>query len=272
MYILVTADLHLDTWQHAARDPFSSAFPALNAVDALIVAGDLANNPIRNWPKALNRLSMLMDPRRIYILPGNHDYYHFHIDGDERLRGMVEAAGMNWVQKAAIEVDDVRFLCTTLWTDFRLSGDEAAAKHAAGRAMNDYQLITQTAAGDRLFPQHTADIHADHLAWLTAEIARPFDGRTVIITHHGPSPSASGPIDQVTPSFVSDLDAWILHHKPDLWLFGHTHRHLSGHVGRTPIINISLGYPSEVPERNAADILLRGLIDTRSPRLAEAFQ
>ncbi|MDP4031692.1 MAG: metallophosphoesterase, partial [Pseudorhodobacter sp.] len=190
MYILVTADLHLDTWQHAARDPFSSALPALGAVDALIVAGDLANNPIRNWPKALSRLAMLMEPKKIYILPGNHDYYHFHIDGDERLRGMVEAAGMNWAQKTVVQVDNVRFLCATLWTDFRLSGDEAASQTAAARAMNDYELITRTAAGDRLLPQHTATIHVDHLAWLTAEIARPFDGRTVIITHHGPSPSA----------------------------------------------------------------------------------
>ncbi len=267
MHVLVTADLHLDTWQHAARDPFSSALPALGAIDVLIVAGDLANNPIRNWPMALSRLSMLMDPSKIYILPGNHDYYHFNVSGDERLQGMVESAGMNWAQKAVVEIDGVRFLCATLWTDFRLSGDAVAAKHAAGRAMNDYQLITQTAAGDRLLPQHTAAIHVDHLVWLTAEIARPFNGRTIIITHHGPSPSASGPIDQITPAFVSNLDDWILHHKPDCWLFGHTHRRLTGKVGSTPIINVSLGYPSEVPDSDVADILLRGRLDTRATQL-----
>lgn len=59
MHVLVIADLHLDTWQHAALDPFSPAFPALNTVNALIRAADLANNSIRNCPKALNRLMSL---------------------------------------------------------------------------------------------------------------------------------------------------------------------------------------------------------------------
>ena len=264
-----TADLHLDIWRHAARDPFSSALPALGAVEALVVAGDLANDPLRNWPKALARLSMLMDPRRIYILPGNHDYYHFRLDGDERLRGMVEAAGMNWAQKAVFEFGNVRFLCVTLWTDFLLTGDEVAAKNMASRAMNDYHLIKQNEPSDRLLPHHTAEIHADHLAWLKREMELPHEGRTVIVTHHGPSPSASGPIDQITPAFVSNLDAWILNTEPDLWLFGHTHRHLSGQVGRTPVVNISLGYPSEVPQGNTADILLRGLVDTNATRLVD---
>ena len=70
----------------------------LGAVDALVVAGDLTNNPLRNWPDALARLSRLIDPAKIHILPGNHDYYHFRLDGDYRLRAMVEDAGMTWAQ------------------------------------------------------------------------------------------------------------------------------------------------------------------------------
>lgn len=243
MLALVTADLHLDLWQRAARDPFSSLLPALGAVDALIVAGDLANDPLRNWPDALDRLGKLVDPARVFILPGNHDYYHFRLDGDDRLRAVVENAGMTWAQKAALEFDGERFLCATLWTDFRLSSDGIAAQNAALLAMNDYRLIRKNKDGDLLLPQHTADIHADHLAWLSDEIARPHAGRTVIVSHHCPSPCATGPIDRLTPAFTSDLDGWILRHEPDLWLFGHTHRRLAGQVGRTPIVNISLGYP-----------------------------
>ncbi|WP_264675572.1 hypothetical protein [Paracoccus kondratievae] len=40
MNVLITADLHLDLWDRAGvRD-----------LDALIIAGDLANDLKRNWP------------------------------------------------------------------------------------------------------------------------------------------------------------------------------------------------------------------------------
>jgi predicted phosphodiesterase len=267
MLILVTADLHPDLWRRTGRDPFAALAPVLGAVDALVVAGDLTNNPLRNWPDALARLSRIIDPAKIHILPGNHDYYHFRLDGDYRLRAMVEDAGMTWAQKAEVVFGGVRFLCATLWTDFRLTGDEAAAGNAARQAMNDYRLILRNARSDILLPRHTAEVHAEHLAWLTDRIARPHAGPTVIVTHHGPSPCATGPIDRLTPAFSSDLDGWILLHKPDLWLFGHTHRRLAGQVGHTRIMNISQGYPGEVPEGDETDILLRGLIDTDAPGL-----
>ena len=267
MKILVTADLHLDLWQRAGRDPFAAILPVLGTLDALIVAGDLANDPLRNWPRALDRIAHLIDPEKVHIIPGNHDYYHWHLDGDDRLHALTEAAGMNFAQKSALEIGGVRFLCCTLWTDYRLTGDPAAAMRLARRTMNDHLLIARDAAGGLAAPEDMLKVHDDHLAWLTAEISRHFAGRTAIVTHHGPSPGAAGPIDALTPAFCSDLDEWILNHQPDLWLFGHTHRPLAAQVGNTPVVNISLGYPDEVHPGNEARPLLRGLIDTDAPDL-----
>lgn len=267
MKILVTADLHLDAWARAARDPFPSLARAVNGVDAVIFAGDLVNNPRLRWPDVLSRLSEVIAPARVHIFPGNHDYYHFRLDGDDLLRGLVADAGMNWAQKAVLEFDGVRFLCATLWTDFLLSGRQNSAQNAAWFAMNDYRLISRDAAGDILLPGHTSDLHAEHLAWLTDEISRPFAGRTVIVTHHCPSPSATGEVDRLTPAFTSNLDEWILRHGPDLWLFGHTHRRLSAQIGRTRIVNTSFGYPDDVPSEREAEVLLRGLVDTKIPGL-----
>lgn len=56
MSILITADLHLDDWDGAERDPFAGILPVLRALDALIITGDLANDPQRNWLWALARL------------------------------------------------------------------------------------------------------------------------------------------------------------------------------------------------------------------------
>ena len=267
MKILVTADLHLDLWQLAGRDPLAAILPVLGTLDALIVAGDVANDPLRHWPRSLDRIAKLIDPAKVHIVPGNHDYHRWHLGGDARLRALAEAAGMSFAQKAAPEIGKVRFLCCTLWTDYRLTGDPWAAMTMARRAMNDHLLIARDAGGGFAAPEDLAAIHSDHLAWLTARIAQPFPGRTVIVTHHGPSPGAAGPIDSLTPAFCSDLDEWILHHQPDLWLFGHTHRPLAAQVGNTPVVNISLGYPGEVHPGDETRLMLRGLIDTDAPDL-----
>lgn len=260
MRILVTADWHLEFWTH--RDPLATLLPVLPALDALIIAGDLANDPLNRWPEALVRIGRLINPAKVFLIPGNHDYYRFRLDGDDRLRAIAEAAGMRFAQKRMLTFGTIRLLCCTLWSDFRLTGDRAGAMRMAARAMNDYRLIARDASDTRARPEDTLTLHEDHLAWLTEAIARPFPRRTVIVTHHGPSPGASGPIDGLTPAFTSDLDAWILRHRPDLWLFGHTHRHLRTEVGRTPVVNVSLGYPDEIRSGQEASILMRGMIDT----------
>ena len=63
-----------------------------------------------------------------------------------------------------------------------------------------------------------------------------------------------------SPAFASDLDGWIEAHRPDYWFFGHTYRPLSTRIRGAPDVNVSLGYPDEVPEGGEAEFLLRGLI------------
>lgn len=127
MRILVTADWHLDFWWRSYRDPFATFRSVFDGLDALFLAGDLANNPLQNWPRGLEQMARLIDPAKVFILPGNHDYYQWQLDGEQRLKSLVEDAGMRFIQKEALELGGVRFLCCTLWTDFCLSGDRGAA-------------------------------------------------------------------------------------------------------------------------------------------------
>ncbi|WP_312531013.1 hypothetical protein [Paracoccus sp. (in: a-proteobacteria)] len=60
--------------------------------------------------------------------------------------------------------------------------------------------------------------------------------------------------------FTSYLDGWIGAHRPDYWFFGHTHRPFSARISGAPVVNVSLGYPHEVPEAGEAKLLLSGLI------------
>ena len=265
MRILVTADWHIDLWQRSYRDLLNNNRSVFKDLDALIVGGDLANHPFQNWQSVLKQIGRLIDPSKVYIMAGNHDYYHWDLDGDDKLRAFAEDAGMTFAQKSSFVLGGVRFLCCTLWSDFALTGDPHGAMIVGSKSMNDYQLIR--VGGRSASPQDTLRVHKDHLTWLSEAMAEPFDGRTVIVTHHAPSACATGAIDDLTPSFTSNLDAWILQHSPHLWLFGHTHRNLQGRVGDTPIVNVSVGYPSEVSAAREGKILSRGLLDTATPHL-----
>lgn len=258
MTILITADLHLDLWARAGRDPFSGILPVLRDLDVLIIAGDLANDPQRNWPWALSRIARLVSPARIWVIPGNHDYYGATLD-DDILARITTEAGADLAQKRVLTFGTCRLLCCTLWTDFALTGDAAAAMARAGMGMLDYGRIRRL-DGDLITPGDTVAIHRDHLDWLTREIAKPWHGQTIVVTHHAPSMTVSGPISGISPAFASDLDGWIEAHRPDYWFFGHTHRPLSIRIRGAPIVNVSLGYPDEVPEGGESEFLLRGLI------------
>lgn len=256
--ILVTADLHLDQWDLDARDPFAAIVPVLSHLDALILAGDLSDDPRRNWPVALSRISRLVDPARIWVIPGNHDYYGAALD-DEVLTRMAMKAGVNFAQKRVLTFGNCRLLCCTLWTDFALTGDPVVAMSRAGKGMLDYARVRRI-DGKLIRPEDTMELHLDHLDWLTREMARPWRGQTIIVTHHAPSAAVAGPISALSPAFASDLESWIDAHRPDYWFFGHTHRPLSVRIRGAPIVNVSLGYPDEVAEGDEGELLLRGLI------------
>ena len=125
--VLVVGDLHLDRWLSEGRDPFAALAPdGLRSLDALIIAGDLADKPKVRWRAALAHLSRLVNPARIHVVPGNHDYYHHVLDGDDRLARICAEAGVGFAQKRVVRVGRLRLLCCTLWTDFALGGDARA--------------------------------------------------------------------------------------------------------------------------------------------------
>jgi hypothetical protein len=46
--------------------------------------------------------------------------------------------------------------------------------------------------------------------------------------------------------YASDLEALILKHRPEWWLYGHTHHRVTFSVGPTSLTNISIGYPGQI--------------------------
>lgn len=264
--LVVLGDLHHDSHARRQRDPFETLAVGPDFwrdADALIIAGDLADVPMLNWPRALAFLSGRLPPERVFIVPGNHDYYMHTLDGDDVLRRLAEAAGARLLQKGELRHGKTRIFGCTLWTDFALAGRPEDAMEMARRRLHDYGRISKSDPDARLaldvearrrfvpiVPEDTVAVHQDHRAWLAAALATPHfageAGRTIVVTHHGPHPATTGPVDELTPAFHSDLGDLIAAGRPDVWLFGHSHRRLAATVGTTEIRNVSIGYSGEV--------------------------
>ncbi|WP_376870207.1 metallophosphoesterase [Albirhodobacter sp. R86504] len=245
--VLVLADLHWAHWRAAGRDPFAGLGPQFwQTLDLVILAGDLANKAHIRWPQALADMGRFIDPARIHVVPGNHDYYDGKLDREDKLAMAAHSVGAQVAQCARIDLAGRRFLGCTLWTDMALGGDLRGNCARAERVMNDYRKIRMNSDGfRRAWPADTIALHKAHLSWLEAELARPFAGETVVITHHAPiAPEPAGDMDA---AYGSDLREVIERHAPAMWLFGHTHRAQQAQVGGCALRNVSLGYPDEWP-------------------------
>jgi hypothetical protein len=190
------------------------------------------------------------------LVPGNHEYYGTVIQDVERT-GAAAAAGSNvFLLNPGIAVlGGIRFVGATLWTDYMLFGCEgfAQAMAEASVGLNDHRVI-RTRNGckpghSRPFtPEDAFSRHQFDRDWLEARLEEPFDGPTVVVSHHCPSPRSVPErfrADPMSPAFSSDLEAIILRHQPDLWIHGHTHDSFDYTIGRTRVICNPAGYSHE---------------------------
>jgi len=153
-------------------------------------------------------------------------------------------------------IDGVRFLGSTLWTDFALLGPEKMDQVIAEsrKYVVDFRKIRF--GDDFLTPQQTIDLHRDAIAFLQSRLDLPFPGKTVVITHHAPHPASVHPRwtgNPVNAAFVSDLTRLL--GKSALWLHGHTHDSFDFSVNGTRVLANPMGYRTS---------------DWRGPRAADA--
>ncbi|GJE40747.1 metallophosphoesterase [Methylobacterium persicinum] len=259
MRIFPLSDLHLERRRLDLIEPPSGDF------DVLACAGDLYEG---HPERGLAALLHLAQGRPVVLVPGNHE--HYAPTGDprnapqllaalvaevDRLNGL--GAGIRLLQGGgATVIDGVRFVGTTLWSDWTLAGrwlrDDTPDRpsdpiaYAAARMTDpvtgsrEYRGSIRKEDGTHWQP---ADAMAAHLAerdTLCAALAIPHAGPTVAITHHPASPLAADRYREApgvpwwVPAFYATtvLDELADEGRPDLWLSGHFH---AGHditVGR----------------------------------------
>ena len=254
--------LHILSDLHTEFDRNGAWFPPVTDADAVVLAGDIGlHTHGLEW--AADQSSF--DPKRatIYLL-GNHEFYGAEYFGiRQQCRQKVaeyQSFGINifLLDDDVLVLDGVRFIGSTLWTDYRLFGEQNApfCMSEAKRGMNDHKVIRysdrgipldQHALKDSFFlPQHCERLHRKSKAFLSAELAKPFDGKTVVITHHLPSRMSVATrfdTDLLSAAFASNLDNLV--QKADLWIHGHTHDCFDYSLGKCRVICNPRGYPRE---------------------------
>lgn len=238
MKIWIVSDLHLD---HSPLTP-----PQVPDHDVMVIAGDVSNSREDALIELINLRARTHRP--IVFVPGNHDLGGgtldaFYADSESML---LKAKGIYVLPRGYDTIiDGVRFVGATLWTDFELAGDVFASEAWAARCMPEYQRV-EGPDGDLLWPEHVLDVHELHRATIDLTLAQPFDGPTIVVTHHAPSPLSCGHKPGIEDAaYASDLTALIRARSPDLWVHGHIHRSVDYVLENTRVLANPRGYESD---------------------------
>lgn len=236
MKIQLLSDLHLEAHPQFVPSPASEA-------DVLVLAGDVGSyqqgSQLDDEDFGLARFSPLPQgagwPTPVLFVPGNHEYDAQDFDAAHvRLRRACERWGIQWLEREAVSLQGVRFLGTTLWSDFDALADHEGCtdlgrrlklRDKAFRAANFY--LRKTGGTRHAEPFLAEAVRAQALVcqqWLEDALATHFDGPTVVATHFAPSLRSADPRYGLVPGtagFCNALDRLLP--RAQLWLHGHLH-------------------------------------------------
>jgi len=244
MKIYLISDLHVE---------FHGDFPMPKSpVDVIALAGDI-DVGIGMLDVAQQYSQRCKAP--VVVVAGNHEYY-----GADMLtllpalrQRAAELTDVHFLEKDSVVINGVRFLGCTLWSNFAFNGAlrTADAKAAAQLYIADFRLIRY---GKRPFtPDDACTEFEASYRWLDDELAKPFSGNTVVVTHFLPHAAGVHPMhrrsaggDHLTPYFTVDCDRLMRKHNIASWLYGHTHNSVDvTQESGTRIVSNQRGYPNE---------------------------
>ena len=232
--------------------------------DAIIISGDLTY--ASKISKTASELIKLFNLPIIFVA-GNHEFYRqsSYRQAIQDIRSAAEKSiTENWKQtfhfldRDELIFGDTRILGVTLWVDMQMgaktSQDRIWRLREAQFALNDFRQVKMDS--HRLMkPSDMIELCRRDTHWLREQLQKPFDGKTVVVSHHMPHPACTPDIYRDNPHnhlFANSEKAFddILNDEmlaPDLWICGHTHTafDIDIGIGHTRIVCNPHGYASE---------------------------
>jgi len=195
----------------------------------LILAGDIVAN-IPTWMADPKKdfytpwlKSVVSRFRAVIYVGGNHEAYKGSIARSfdylnylaDEIRSTPNAGCLHVLENQIVEIGGIRFIGTTKWTPLDTSSDLREVSN-----MSDMHVIAEWTTPKWQYAYKVAR------SFLETTLNTPFDGETVVVTHH--APSFQSVIDEYRDSdsnglFASNEDDLMLDHAPTLWIHGHMH-------------------------------------------------
>jgi predicted phosphodiesterase len=242
MKIGVVSDLHL------SRGPQA---PPVNDCAVYVLAGDIGRpDDAIAWARQLDR--------PVLYVPGNHEFYGRSLSSTRaELRRLAAGSGVHVLDNDECCIGGVRFLGSTLWSDFLLDGTgpprELAVREALAK-MHDFRRIFLDEEQQAVFtPLDAEALFRRNAAWLQDRLQRSWPGPTVVITHHAPSARSIEPRFAGSPlnaCFASHLDHLLGSDKAALWIHGHMHHSVDYEVRGTRVVCNPRGYAKDGVDEN----------------------
>ncbi len=252
----IVSDIHATNVAYSQLDQLE-----VPEADLCICAGDMSGIV----ELSMEYLKRFISPHMpIVCVLGNHDYYSSTID--QSLKSAKRDAGRNItvLENETLVANGVRIIGATLWTDFEVehgrdSGElpvperKALAIRKCEKFMTDFRVIFRSDWCEDGMPGllTAKELIARHVAsrdFIARELSIPFDGKTVVLSHHAPSARSLHPAflgDPTNGAFASDLTGIIHNGKPDYWIHGHVHHFLDYQEGGTRVLCNPRGYRQE---------------------------
>lgn len=248
MKIYVTSDLHLEMAPKTLELPDA---------DVLVLAGDIMVlvDMIDPFTRTHADFMAFMDVvrlknyRKVIAIAGNHEWYRGKLN-DSRLKEFWESIGVTYLERDTVIVDDVRFIGTTLWTDYHNQNPLTAMSNQSD--IRDFKVIkTMDEDYERLvIPDDFIKEHKKSLDYIIEKTSECWGGKTVVITHHAPSKMSvneeySDPkYHHMNGAYYSELTYSVptFGDGIDLWIHGHMHQGVDYMVGNTRVYANPLGY------------------------------
>jgi predicted phosphohydrolase len=210
MLVKLVSDLHL-----------GYKYPEYRYVDhgesVLILAGDISTGM-----KGIEWAEEYI-PKHIKVLyvPGNHEYYGYDyaLLQSRYAEYNRKETNIQIMLNDCVEIDNIEFYGTTLWTDFNLYGVPEFSGSKWQRGLNDANFIKYR--GSSIIPQNFINWNKESLDFLSK--VKP-SKTSVLITHYCPDLSIHHVYrdDPLTPGFATKIPKEI-HEKFNYHFHGHTH-------------------------------------------------
>jgi len=225
MRINYFSDVHLE---------FGPADLPGNNADIIVAAGDIGI-----YDQGIEWLLSINKP--VIYIAGNHEFYtcEYH-DTLRMLREKCANTNITFLENNTIKFKGVRFIGCSLWANLFIEGQATA--DALCMSLNDFRKIRY--ADGMYNPEQFTALHNHSKTWLEKELAKPFDGQTVVVTHHAPTQWSwyDSPNKIKKLAYCNDLKSLFHEYDIAVWFHGHTHSIGDYRIAGARILSNTRGY------------------------------